>query len=224
MPPVALFSSAELDDVNVELEHAPASTIVAWAVQRVGVEHLCIASSMADTVALSIALDVAPTLEVVFLNTQYHFAETWATVEAMKVKHPGMQLRVMEPSVAPDELWKTNLEGCCAVRKVEPLERALAGKHGWFTGVRRVDATTRTDAPIVTIDKRGLVKVNPLATWTDEDVASYAADHEVPLHPLLSQGYPSIGCWPCTRKPAEGEDPRAGRWAGSNKVECGLHV
>ena len=224
MPPAALLSPTELDDVNAELEHAPASHIVAWAVERIGVDDLCIASSMADTVALSIALDVAPTLEVVFLDTQYHFAETWATVAAMKVRHPGLRLRVMEPAVAPDERWRTDLEGCCAVRKVEPLERALAGKRGWFTGVRRVDATTRIDAPVVTIDKRGLVKVNPLATWTDDDVASYAADHGVPLHPLLAQGYPSIGCWPCTRKPAAGEDPRAGRWAGSAKVECGLHV
>ena len=224
MPPAALLSPTDLDEVNAELEHAPASHIVAWAVRLIGVDDLCIASSMADTVALSIALDVAPTLEVVFLDTQYHFAETWATVAAMKVRHPGLRLRVMEPAVAPDERWKADLEGCCAVRKVEPLERALAGKRGWFTGVRRVDATTRIDAPVVTIDKRGLVKVNPLATWTDDDVASYAADHGVPLHPLLAQGYPSIGCWPCTRKPAEGEDPRAGRWAGSGKVECGLHV
>ena len=224
MPPAALLSPTDLDEVNAELEHAPASHIVAWAVRLIGVDDLCIASSMADTVALSIALDVAPTLEVVFLDTQYHFAETWETVAAMKVRHPGLRLRVMEPAVAPDERWKADLEGCCAVRKVEPLERALAGKRGWFTGVRRVDATTRIDAPVVTIDKRGLVKVNPLATWTDDDVASYAADHGVPLHPLLAQGYPSIGCWPCTRKPAEGEDPRAGRWAGSGKVECGLHV
>jgi phosphoadenosine phosphosulfate reductase len=220
----ALLSQDELDAANAKLEHAAPSQIIEWTLQHVAVEDLCIASSMADTVAVAIALQVVPTLEVVFLDTQYHFTETWDTVEAMRARFPEFQLRVMKPNVEPDDLWKTDLEGCCGVRKVEPLNRALAGKKGWFTGVRRSDAVTRTVSPIAMYDKRGILKVNPLATWTDDDVAFYAAEHNIPMHPLIAQGYPSIGCAPCTRKPEPGEDPRAGRWAGSGKVECGLHV
>ena len=110
------------------------------------------------------------------------------------------------------------------MRKVEPLDRALEGKAAWMTGLRRVEAPTRANAPIVALDLgRGLVKVNPLATWTDDDVDGYIADHDLPVHPLADQGYPSIGCWPCSRPVGNGEDPRAGRWAGTGKTECGLH-
>ena len=104
------------------------------------------------------------------------------------------------------------------------MENALAGHAGWVSGMRRVDSLVRVDVPIVQRDKRGLVKVNPLATWTDDDLATYVALHEVPQHPLLDEGYTSIGCAPCTRKVAPGEHPRAGRWSGQGKTECGLHV
>ena len=110
------------------------------------------------------------------------------------------------------------------MRKVLPLERALAGRRAWVTGMRRVDADTRVEIPVVQRDKRGLVKINPIASWTDDDVAAYAAEHDVALNPLLQQGYPSIGCAPCTRQVAPGEHGRAGRWAGQGKTECGLHV
>jgi len=131
---------------------------------------------------------------------------------------------VMEPLVSPDDLWQTDPDECCAMRKVEPLARALRGKQGWMTGLRRVEAPTRRNAPIVHLDVgRGIVKVNPLASWTDADIAAYKHDHDLLEHPLTSQGYPSIGCWPCTRPVADGEDPRSGRWSGQGKMECGLH-
>lgn len=218
-----MLTDKALAEVNAELETASATRIVRWLIDNFG-DDVCIASSMADTVAVAVALSVKPDLEVLFLDTQYHFPETWATVEAMQARYPEMRLKVMTPNVEPDERWKVDLEGCCGVRKVEPLERGLDGKKAWLTGLRRVDAVTRTVAPIVGHDKRGLVKVNHLASWTDEDVAGYAHDNAVPLHPLLAQGYPSIGCWPCTRPVQPGEDPRAGRWSGTGKVECGLHV
>ncbi|MGH9047290.1 MAG: phosphoadenylyl-sulfate reductase, partial [Acidimicrobiales bacterium] len=116
-------------------------------------------------------------------------------------------------------------EQCCKFRKVEPLRGALAGRAAWITGLKRVDSPTRATIPIVSFDETfGLVKVNPLATWTDEDIASYEADHHLPVHPLMKVGYRSIGCAPTTRPVVDGEDPRAGRWVGSNKTECGLHA
>jgi phosphoadenosine phosphosulfate reductase len=129
------------------------------------------------------------------------------------------------PHVVPDNLWQTDVEGCCQVRKVEPLQRALADKAAWITGVRRVDAPTRANAPIVSWDPgRGLVKINPLATWSDETLATYEAMNDLPRNPLVERGYASIGCWPCTKPVAPGEDRRAGRWAGKGKLECGLHA
>jgi phosphoadenosine phosphosulfate reductase len=123
-----------------------------------------------------------------------------------------------------EELWKIDPENCCSAIKVGQLDRALAGKAAWMSGLRRAEAAARLTAPIVARDLRGLVKVNPLATWTDQDVAGYIADHDVPVNPLTLQGYPSIGCMPCTQPVAEGEDPRSGRWVGRDKTECGLHV
>ena len=136
-----------------------------------------------------------------------------------------MNLTVMHPAVEVGDLWQLDVDSCCGARKVEPLARALEGRAAWMTAVRRVEAPTRATTPIVSLDVgRGLVKVNPIATWTDEQVAAYIADHDLPVHPLVDRGYPSIGCWPCTRPVAPGEDPRAGRWSGQSKTECGLHA
>jgi phosphoadenosine phosphosulfate reductase len=168
-------------------------------------------------------MKTAPGLEVVFLDTQYHFEETLQYVKQLETRY-DMNLRVMQPLIEPDDLWEIDTNECCTLRKVEPLARALEGKQAWMTGLRRSEAATRASAPIVGLDVgRGVVKVNPIATWTDADVAAYVRDHELPEHPLRDEGYLSIGCWPCTRPVGEGEDARAGRWAGTGKVECGLH-
>ncbi len=123
------------------------------------------------------------------------------------------------------EAWPCGSAQCCQFRKVAPLRGALAGKAAWLTSLKRVDAPTRAAAPVVGWDDGfGLVKVNPLATWTDDDVDGYLADHDLPVHPLVAKGYLSIGCAPTTRPVTPGEDPRAGRWAGTGKTECGLHA
>jgi phosphoadenosine phosphosulfate reductase len=213
---------SELAAISADLEHKPASAAVRWAWDRFG-GCIVLASSFQDSVLLDIAMRTAPELEVVFLDTQYHFEETLQYVKQIEQRY-DMNLTVMEPLVEPDELWKVDTNECCTLRKVEPLARALDGKQAWMTGLRRSEASTRANAPIVGLDVgRGVVKVNPLATWTDADVAAYVRDHDLPEHPLRDQGYLSIGCWPCTRPVGEGEDARAGRWAGSGKVECGLH-
>jgi phosphoadenosine phosphosulfate reductase len=211
----------EVASAAADLEGAPADEVVGWAVATFG-SRLAIAASMTDAVLIDVASRVAPGIEVIFLDTQYHFQETLATAEAVRDRYP-IRLRVVWPEPRPDDLWRTDPDACCHARKVLPMGRALEGRDAWLSGVRRADSPLRAAVPVVERDRRGLVKVNPLAAWSDADVAAYIAAHDVPVNPLVAQGYPSIGCWPCTRPVAEGEGGRAGRWAGHAKTECGLH-
>jgi phosphoadenosine phosphosulfate reductase len=214
---------AELAGLSARFETRPASEVVRWAWDRFG-DDLALAASFQDCVLIDVAVKVAPELEIVFLDTQYHFAETLWYVEQVRERY-DLNLRVMTPVLDPDDRWLTDPNGCCAARKVEPLARALEGRAAWMTGLRRADGPSRANAPVVGLDVgRGLVKVNPLATWSDLDVEGYARDHDLPEHPLADRGYASIGCWPCTRPVLDGDDPRSGRWAGTDKTECGLHA
>jgi phosphoadenosine phosphosulfate reductase len=215
----------DLDAVNAEFErHQDPAQMVRWLVDTFPLDRLIVASAMtSDTVLVDVVARVAPGIEVVFLDTGYHFAETLDTVRAVGEKYP-IKLTVTPADPIGDELYKTDVDACCHQRKVVPLETALAGRLGWISGVRRSDSAVRADTPFVHRDRRGIVKLNPLAAWTDADLLTYATIHEVPLNPLLDQGYPSIGCQPCTRKPVDGEDARAGRWSGNAKTECGLHL
>jgi len=213
---------AKLAEISAGFEHAPASEVVAWAWEQYG-SDIVLAMSGQDCVLLDMAIRVALDIEVVFLDTQYHFPETMEYMESLQERY-GMNLTIMSPEVEPDDRWADDPDGCCAARKIEPLRRALEGKSAWMTGLRRSEAPTRAKAPIVSYDlSKGLVKVNPLATWTDLDVEGYARDRGLPLHPLRERGYKSIGCWPCTQPVADGEHSRNGRWAGTDKIECGLH-
>ena len=216
------MSTEDLGPVSKEFEHAPASAVIRWAADEFG-DSLVLAASFEDIVLIDLATRVAPDIEVVFLDTEAHFPETLAFVEQVRARY-DLNLTVTKPGpeAAAHPCGSTQ---CCQFRKVEPLKRAVAGKAGWITSLKRSDGPTRADTPIVDWDATfELVKVNPLATWTDDDVASYLADHDLPVHPLWSQGYRSIGCAPTTRPVADGEDARAGRWAGLDKTECGLHV
>lgn len=213
---------AELAAVAQRLEHAPASAAVQWAHERFGA-GVVLAASFQDCVLVDVAVRAVPDIEVVFLDTQYHFAETLWYVEQVRRRY-DLNLTVVKPQTSLDDMWHSDPDACCAIRKVEPLNRALAGKGAWMSGVRRVETAARAQTPVVHWDLgRELVKVNPIATWTDDDVEGYVRDHDLPVHPLAERGYQSIGCWPCTRPVTEGEDARAGRWSGSTKVECGLH-
>jgi phosphoadenosine phosphosulfate reductase len=216
------FSDAALAELNREFEHAPAQAIIEWAVEAFH-PHLSLAASMTDAVLVDLAVKVEPSIEVTFIDTGYHFPETLETVERVR-RHYGLNLRMMTVPPHDEELWKVDPENCCSAIKVGQLDRALAGKEAWMSGLRRAESPTRANAPIVVRDLRGLVKVNPLATWSDLDVEGYIRDHDIITNPLLSQGYLSIGCWPCTKPVGEGDDPRSGRWSGSDKTECGLHL
>jgi phosphoadenosine phosphosulfate reductase len=218
------FPVAEIDleSLNDAFESQPASAIVRWAVDTFG-ERICLTASMQDAVLIDVASRVAPGIEVVFIDTGYHFPETLQTVKLVRERY-DLNLRVMRIPASDPPLWEADPENCCANAKVAQLDEALRGKLAWMSGLRRVEADTRSDAPIVGRDSRGLIKVNPLAAWSDLDVSGYIADHDVPVNPLVEQGYPSIGCMPCTRPVTDGEHPRAGRWAGLDKVECGIHL
>jgi phosphoadenosine phosphosulfate reductase len=215
---------------GAELELAPAETIIEWAVATFG-DRFCVTSSMGDAVLADLASKVAPGLDVVFLDTGYHFVETIGTRDAVAATMP-VNLLTITPvqSVAEQdaehgpELYKRDPDLCCRLRKVEPLADALAGYDAWATGLRRAETHNRVIAPVIGWDaKKGKVKVSPLARWSDEQVERYIAENGVLVNPLTYDGYPSIGCWPCTRRVAPGEDPRSGRWAGTAKTECGIH-
>ncbi len=204
---------------------------VAWAHDTFG-EQLVLASSMGDEVLVHLASDVAPEIRTLFIDTGYHFAETLGTAAAYEATRPITLLTVTprrtvaeQDAAEGPQLFARDPDRCCALRKVEPLERGLAGFDAWVTGMRRADAPTRTDIDVVGWDaKRGMVKLNPLAGWSDEDVETYAEVHDVLLNPLRQVGFTSIGCAPCTNPTLPGQDPRAGRWAGRAKTECGLHT
>ena len=181
--------------------------------------------------AIASGPDGPDALDVVFLDTGYHFIETIGTRDAVEATLP-VNLRTVSTSLTVAEqdaqygkdLYKIDPDLCCALRKVKPLADTLAEYDAWATGLRRAETHNRVIAPVVGWDARkGKVNVSPLARWSDEQVERYIAENAVLVNPLLHDGYPSIGCWPCTRRVAPGEDSRSGRWAGTNKTECGIH-
>jgi phosphoadenosine phosphosulfate reductase len=214
-----------------ELEGAGALDLLRWTDENFGGNYI-VASNMQDAVLVDLAAKVRPGVDVLFLDTGYHFVETIGTRDAVEAVYDINVVNVApENSVAKqDELFGKDLfarepNECCRMRKVEPLSKALRGYTAWVTGIRRVEAPTRANAPLISWDKAfGLVKINPIAAWTDEDMQSYIDANDVLVNPLVFEGYPSIGCAPCTAKPVEGADPRSGRWAGTSKTECGLHA
>jgi phosphoadenosine phosphosulfate reductase len=221
-PVTPTFSVAELAALSAEFESATATDIIRWAVDAFH-PHFCMASSMTDVVLVDLAVRVDPSIEVVFIDTGYHFPETLETMERAR-RHYGLNLRVMTVGPHDAELWKVDPDNCCSAVKVSRLNVALTGKRAWMSGLRRAEAPTRATTPIIGLDSRGLVKLNPLARWTDDEVNRYIEEHGVPANPLRYQGYRSIGCAPCTLPVGDEEHPRAGRWAGTDKTECGLHL
>jgi phosphoadenosine phosphosulfate reductase len=220
------------DAAAVELADATAEEVVAWAGETFG-GSLAVACSMAgDTVLPHLVSAVVPGVDVLFLETGYHFIDTLVTRDALAEVIDARIVNVLPLQTVPEQdaqygakLHDREPALCCQLRKVEPIERELAGYEAWVTGIRREDNVLRAHAGLVEWDaKHQMVKVNPLAAWSFDDVITYAQSHGVPFNLLLTSGYPSIGCEPCTRAVAPGEDPRAGRWAGLAKTECGLHL
>lgn len=212
----------DLAQVGERFEHAPPTEVIAWAVESFG-PRLTLASSFQDVVVLDLATAVDPGIEIVFLDTGAHFPETLAFVQEMRDLYE-LNLVVLRPGPEAQE-WSCGSARCCELRKVAPMQAHLARRDAWMTGLRRAEAETRAAAPVVSLDPAfGVVKINPLASWTDDDVAAYVSDHDLPVHPLQDHGYRSIGCAPTTRPVGLEEHARAGRWSGTDKTECGLHV
>ncbi|MCU0307573.1 MAG: phosphoadenylyl-sulfate reductase [Thermoleophilia bacterium] len=227
------MSPAEVDALAEEFEPRPAEDVLAWAVDRfAGRIVLTCSWQQQSSVLLDMCSRLGADIRVVELDTGLLFPETYATRDALIARY-GVTVERVDPlrTVAEQaedegpELWAREPDRCCGLRKVEPLERALTGMDAWVTGIRRAQSPTRAGARKVQLDaRRGVVKIQPLVDWDDERVKGYLFAHDVPYNPLHDQGYPSIGCVPCTRRVAEGEDARAGRWAGTGKTECGLHL
>lgn len=215
--------------VELDLERAEAETIVAMALDRFG-PRLCMATSFGDTVLVDVVTAVDRDIPVFFCDTGFHFAETLATMKAAQVRY-RLDLRVVRPTAQAADVWADGPDACCRARKVDGLFTTMAdhGFEAWISGLRRADSPGRSTIPIIGPDPRGFTKINPLAPWSDDDVARRVIERNLIVNPLTERGYPSIGCWPCTA-PVDviahdgGGDPRAGRWRSSTKTECGLHL
>lgn len=227
-----LLEKEELARVKAEeLEHATAEQVIRWAVDNF--ESLTFACSFGaeDVVIVDMLQNISPSTDIFYLDTDFHFKETYETRDRM-IERYGMKFVKVAPKLTPEEqaaahgesLWTVDPNACCNIRKVEPLTRILSQYDSWITGIRRDQAPTRANAKKIEYDSKfGLMKFNPIADWTSEEVWQYIRDNDIIYNPLHDQHYPSIGCEQCTRQVMPGEDPRAGRWANSDKTECGLH-
>jgi len=228
-PELAAEADARFAAITDPVEQALAA--LRWAGETFGA-RFAITSSMADGLLAHLASRAIPGVHVIFLDTGFHFAETIGTRDWITGVLPVTLDNVTAPQTPAEQdlsfgpkLYERDPDLCCEMRKVKPLAETLSGYTAWGSGVRRDESATRADTRLVDWDaKRGMVKVNPIAAWTQADVDAYIAEHQVPVNPLFELGYGSIGCAPCTRPVAPGEDPRAGRWAGKGKTECGIHT
>jgi phosphoadenosine phosphosulfate reductase len=214
-----------------EFENASPETVISWAVQTFPNITFACSFGAEDVVLVDMLQKISPKTDIFYLDTDFHFKETYETRDLMVEKY-GLQFIQVKSKLTPEqqtaehgeELWKSDPTNCCNLRKVEPLTRILSQYEAWITGIRRDQAPTRANAKKVEYDtKFGLVKFNPLASWTSEGVWAYIRANNVVYNPLHDRNYPSIGCEHCTKPVMPGEDPRAGRWAGNEKTECGLH-
>jgi phosphoadenosine phosphosulfate reductase len=217
--------------LDAELRRAHPTTVIEAAIETFG-DRLALVSSFGaeSAVLLHLAAQVKPDIPVLFLDTGMLFGQTLDYRRGLAAKLGLTDVRDLRPhytdlAVAdPDnKLWQTDTDACCAVRKVQPLDRALGEFDGWLTGRKRFHGGDRMSLPVVEQADHQL-KFNPLANWGKAELDAYMALHDLPAHPLVAQGFPSIGCWPCTQPVEDGEDVRAGRWKGQDKTECGIHV
>lgn len=222
---------AEVAALNSQFEDATADEILRAAIRHQFAGGIAMVSSFgADSaVLLHMVAQIDPSTPVLFIDTVKLFPatllyrdtliETLGLTDVRTFKPGKDELAQQDPA---GMLWMSDTDACCHIRKVVPLEHALTGFEAWISGRKRHQSSTRANLEKFEIDE-GRVKVNPLADWTATEVLDYARAHQLPPHPLVAQGYPSIGCMPCTSKVAPGEDPRAGRWRGQDKTECGIH-
>ena len=224
---------ARAAELNARLRDAHPSEILKAAIAEFGGDgKLALVSSFGaeSAVLLHLAAQIDPSIPVLFLDTGMHFGQTLDYRKTLAAKLGLTDVRDLRPAYADlatqdpsANLYKTSTDACCNIRKVLPLDRAVVDFDGWITGRKRFQASTRLSLPVVE-EGEGKIKFNPLANWGPDEIAAYTKEHDLPAHPLVQFGYPSIGCWPCTHPVEEGADPRSGRWQGQDKTECGIHV
>jgi phosphoadenosine phosphosulfate reductase len=229
--PMIAGERVDPEEIRAELEALAAEDAVAWAIERFHPElRIAVSFQKTSSVIVDIVHRVAPDAKFFYVDTGLLFPETYETRDALADRYGIEFERFSDPSLAEQEerddanLLRPDERGCCADRKVELMRAALGEVSCWLSGIRRVDSETRANAPRFGWDERfGLWKLNPLADWDDKRVWNYIKDHHVPYNPLHDQGYPSIGCMPCTTAAPVGAGARAGRWAGTDRTECGIH-
>ena len=229
-----VYTAEELAQLSAELEERTPQESLRWAVDEFfpDLTLACSCGGPSGMVLVDMISKIEPRVEVFYLDTDFLFPETLETRDRV-IERYGVNAVAYKSKLTPeeqarqhgDEIWLRNPDLCCQLRKVEPNQRALTGKRAWISGLRRDQAATRRETPIVQWDEKfGLVKVNPLARWTEADVWSYIVRNDVPYNPLHDQNYPSVSCTYCTKPVQPGDDPRSGRWQGFDKVECGIHL
>ena len=224
MAAAATFDRAEIDELAARFETATAQEVLAFAADRFGSQMVLTCSwQKQSSILVHMTREIAPETRIVELDTGVLFPETHAVRERL-IERYGIEVETFRAEQTVERQWEADAEACCTMRKVVPLAAALAGSAAWLTGIRREQSATRAQAPKLAFDeRRGVVKVQPLVDWSDRDCWRYVMANRIPYHELHDHGYPSIGCMPCTRAVTGTEDERAGRWAGSAKLECGLH-
>lgn len=226
------ISEAEIEILAARFESAPPQDTLAWAIEEFGTEvALATGFGPEGCVLIDMLVRISPQTRIFYLDTDLHFAETYSLIQRLEIRYGiSFERRATELSLATQEqlfgarLWEREPDRCCQLRKVEPLVQTLSKLRAWITAIRRDQSPTRAGAHVIESDEKfGLIKINPLVRWSSLDVWKYIFKHEVPYNPLQDQGYPSIGCAPCTTHVNPGEEQRSGRWRGTTKTECGLH-
>ena len=234
MTQLKTYSAADLTKISEEMDEQTPQQTLRWAVEEFFPEltMACSFGGPSGLVLVDMIAQIEPRVEIFYLDTDFLFPETHETRNRI-IERYGVQPVVYKSELTPedqasrygDELWLSNPDLCCQLRKVEPNRRALAGKRAWIAGIRRDQTVTRSGTPVVQWDEKfGLVKVNPLVHWTEADVWAYIVKHDVPYNPLHDDNYPSLGCTYCTKAVQPGDDLRSGRWQGIDKIECGIHT
>ncbi|MBN1200591.1 MAG: phosphoadenylyl-sulfate reductase [Anaerolineae bacterium] len=228
----AILNADELTHLNARFQEADPDAIITWAADRLMPALAATSSFQTQSVALLHMISrVRPGIPIIFLDTGYHFAET-LTYRDQLVERLGLTLRVVRPVIEPaevirrygDALYRHDPDLCCYIHKVKPMQQALRDLDGWIASIRRDQTPNRAQTQPLEQLPGGCIKISPLAAWTQRDLWAYIHRYDLPVHPLFNKGYQSVGCAPCTRPVSDGEDERAGRWAGTGKSECGLHT
>ena len=227
------IEQASVEDIALELEDARPADVLRWSYEEFGPDvAMATGFGLEGCVLISMLAETGCDIRLFYLDTDLLFPETYALRDTLESRY-GVRFErrcsslslEQQSELYGEKLWERRPDECCRLRKVEPLREMLSGLRAWITGIRRDQSPTRANASVVEFDRKfGLIKINPLVSWATEDVREYARRHDVPYNPLIEQGYASIGCRPCTTVVQIGEDPRAGRWRGTSKTECGIHL